>query len=119
MLARLREAVAGQVMHLQFTADDGQPDGMAEPLPLPQMQASHINPLTGEDEFALAEAVLAAEGRGMGPARTEPVRSRKPAAVAATVAIDPNNPETWGRVARNDKCPCGSGKKYKHCHGRQ
>jgi preprotein translocase subunit SecA len=31
--------------------------------------------------------------------------------------IDPNNPETWGKVARNDLCPCGSGKKYKKCCG--
>ncbi|NKB42872.1 MAG: preprotein translocase subunit SecA [Alphaproteobacteria bacterium] len=30
---------------------------------------------------------------------------------------DPNNPESWGKVARNEPCPCGSGKKYKHCHG--
>ncbi len=30
---------------------------------------------------------------------------------------DPHNPETWGKVSRNDLCPCGSGKKYKHCHG--
>ncbi len=33
------------------------------------------------------------------------------------VATDPKNPETWGKVARNAACPCGSGKKYKHCHG--
>ena len=32
--------------------------------------------------------------------------------------IDPKNPSTWGKVSRNDPCPCGSGKKYKHCHGR-
>ena len=32
-------------------------------------------------------------------------------------AVDPHNPATWGKVARNDLCPCGSGKKYKHCHG--
>ena len=31
--------------------------------------------------------------------------------------IDPKNPNTWGKIARNDLCPCGSGKKYKHCHG--
>ena len=31
---------------------------------------------------------------------------------------DPNNPETWGKVARNEMCPCGSGKKYKTCHGK-
>jgi len=31
---------------------------------------------------------------------------------------DPNNPSTWGNVGRNELCPCGSGKKYKHCHGK-
>jgi len=30
---------------------------------------------------------------------------------------DPKNPDTWGRIGRNEPCPCGSGKKYKHCHG--
>jgi preprotein translocase subunit SecA len=30
---------------------------------------------------------------------------------------DPTNPSTWGRVGRNEQCPCGSGKKFKHCHG--
>jgi preprotein translocase subunit SecA len=31
---------------------------------------------------------------------------------------DPHNPMSWGKVGRNEACPCGSGKKYKHCHGR-
>ena len=31
--------------------------------------------------------------------------------------VDPNNPATWGDVPRNADCPCGSGKKFKHCHG--
>ena len=31
--------------------------------------------------------------------------------------FDPQNPNTWGKIARNDPCPCGSGKKFKHCHG--
>lgn len=31
---------------------------------------------------------------------------------------DPKNPMTWGKVGRNDDCPCGSGKKYKQCHGK-
>ena len=31
--------------------------------------------------------------------------------------FNPNDPNTWGKIARNDPCPCGSGKKYKHCHG--
>ncbi|MBQ2811453.1 MAG: SEC-C domain-containing protein, partial [Alphaproteobacteria bacterium] len=32
--------------------------------------------------------------------------------------INANDPKTWGKVARNDLCPCGSGKKFKHCHGK-
>ena len=31
---------------------------------------------------------------------------------------NPNDPSSWGKVGRNEDCPCGSGKKYKHCHGR-
>jgi len=40
-------------------------------------------------------------------------RSRRAAA-----EIDPEDPSTWGRVSRNAQCPCGSGRKYKHCHGK-
>jgi preprotein translocase subunit SecA len=36
----------------------------------------------------------------------------------ATLERDPANPATWGKVGRNEPCPCGSGKKYKHCHGK-
>jgi preprotein translocase subunit SecA len=36
----------------------------------------------------------------------------------APAGIDPNNPATWGSLNRNADCPCGSGKKFKHCHGR-
>ncbi len=32
--------------------------------------------------------------------------------------FDKNDPSSWGKIARNDLCPCGSGKKYKHCHGK-
>ncbi len=32
--------------------------------------------------------------------------------------VDPQEPSTWGKVARNAPCPCGSGKKFKACHGR-
>ena len=35
-----------------------------------------------------------------------------------TPTFDSNNPETWGKTPRNATCPCGSGKKYKYCHGR-
>ncbi|WP_089173313.1 preprotein translocase subunit SecA [Bosea sp. AS-1] len=38
---------------------------------------------------------------------------------AETAVLDrnPTDPSTWGKVGRNEPCPCGSGKKYKHCHG--
>jgi preprotein translocase subunit SecA len=32
--------------------------------------------------------------------------------------VDPNDPTTWAATPRNAACPCGSGKKYKHCHGK-
>ena len=110
MLARLREAVTGQLMHVELTRqEDVPPLDAAE---LPPMEAHHFDPTTGEDEFAL-EAVSA------GPAVTAkgaaaPARSRK-----ASQAQGPNpaDPSTWGKVQRNALCPCGSGKKYKHCHG--
>ena len=116
MLAELREAVTIQMMGLTFTGEEG--TAPPEPEPLPPMQAHHINPLTGEDELALADAALLAapvNGLDMSEAemRLAPVKSRK-----AVGDVNPDDPTTWGRVARNDKCPCGSGKKYKHCHGR-
>jgi preprotein translocase subunit SecA len=36
----------------------------------------------------------------------------------AAAQRDPKNPASWGKVGRNEDCPCGSGKKYKHCHGK-
>ena len=38
---------------------------------------------------------------------------------ADTAVLDrnPDDPDSWGKVGRNEPCPCGSGKKFKHCHG--
>ncbi len=44
------------------------------------------------------------------PAKT--VRTRN-----INTPIDSNDASTWGKIGRNEKCPCGSGKKYKNCHG--
>jgi preprotein translocase subunit SecA len=57
------------------------------------------------------------------PAPT-PVEARIPAMAGAAAGngtatgVDPADPGTWGQSGRNDPCPCGSGKKYKHCHGK-
>jgi preprotein translocase subunit SecA len=87
LLANMREGVTAQMMRVEIVRE-----ATAEPT-LPEMQAHHIDPLTGQDEFASADAYVAPENR------------------------NPNDPSSWGRVSRNEACPCGSGKKYKHCHG--
>jgi preprotein translocase subunit SecA len=43
---------------------------------------------------------------------------KRGSAVGEPLQLDPNNPQTWGRVPRNAPCPCGSGQKFKHCHGK-
>jgi preprotein translocase subunit SecA len=90
LIAHLREAVTAQLVRVEIVPPDEQPE-------LPQMEAHKLNPNTGEDEMAFAQASLA------------PVPA---------VERDPQNPATWGKIGRNEDCPCGSGKKYKHCHGR-
>jgi preprotein translocase subunit SecA len=98
MIANLREAVTAQLMRVEIV----QPPPQEEPT-LPYMEGHKINPQTGEDEMGFAEARLAPAAAGNG---------------APSAARDPNNPSSWGKVGRNEVCPCGSGKKYKHCHGR-
>ena len=113
VLSRLREAVTGQLMHVELAPPNEQPELQAPELP--KMEAHHTDPFSGYDELALADAAIAAEGRAA-PVVVEkrpPLQTRK-----KSDAVDPNDPATWGRTARNAECPCGSGKKYKHCHGK-
>jgi preprotein translocase subunit SecA len=114
MLANLREAVTGQLMHVQGVPE--QEMAQMREAELPPMQARHVDPFTGEDELAMADAAVAAsEGAPdlRGADRRMPLQTRRGAG-----AVNPNDPSTWGKVARNSSCPCGSGKKYKHCHGK-
>jgi preprotein translocase subunit SecA len=117
MLARLREATTGQLMHVEL-APPGEELPELEERELPEMHAHHIDPITGRDELseelAMVDAAIAARGRGGAtPEKRAPLQTRK-----AADAVDPNPPATWGKVSRNAPCPCGSGKKYKHCHGK-
>ena len=105
MTTNLREAVTSQLMRVEIVQSPPPPEAME----LPFMQASHIDPSTGEDELAMSDARLVpalAGGNGDGSAR------------AATADRNPKDPTSWGKVGRNEACPCGSGKKFKHCHGR-
>ncbi len=53
-----------------------------------------------------------AGGTGYAPVASSPLALRQ-----AAEEPDPEDPATWGKVGRNAPCPCGSGKKFKHCHG--
>ena len=107
LLIRLREAVTRQMMHIELVQ---RPPPLAPEGDFEAMQASHPDPVTGENEM------LPPPDDG----RQQPVRNARFATGAGAVAaqIDPLNPASWGKVPRNAPCPCGSGKKYKHCHGR-
>ncbi len=120
MSQELREAVTAQLMRVEMMAA---PPPEQQPMLLPVMQAHKMDPMTGEDEMALATAggeLLARHGigTGMAPGGGDPVFAPAPARTAQGVARNPQDPTTWGKVGRNETCPCGSGKKFKHCHGR-
>jgi preprotein translocase subunit SecA len=100
LIARLREAVTAQLMRVEIVQ---QPPEGEEEAELPYMEAHKVDPATGEDELSLAAALAPAFAGNGGGAQAE----RNPA-----------DPRSWGKVGRNESCPCGSGKKFKHCHGR-
>jgi preprotein translocase subunit SecA len=102
MLGRLREAVSSQLMRVEIV--QRQPPPLVPEDDLATLEETHIDPLTGLNEMNDAGASVA----------FQPDRSGR----TASAEIDPNDPSTWGKVQRNAPCPCGSGKKFKHCHGR-
>ena len=67
------------------------------------MEAHQLDPATGKDEMALA------------PRRRQRWRGN---GTRCGGRPQPQGSSSWGKVGRNETCPCGSGKKYKHCHGR-
>ena len=91
MLSRLRGEVVGQLAHVR----------LAQPEPAPQVEVNYAAEAPAEPEPAL-------EGAGAPAAEAPPARPARDAA----------DPSSWGKVGRNEPCPCGSGKKFKHCHGR-
>ncbi len=96
MLGNLRESVTSTLAHIELRFDEPEaPPPVLQPKPQ-RMQAIHADPLTGENELEVM---------------TAPPTARN-------LAFNQNDPATWRRTPRNAPCPCGSGKKYKHCHGR-
>jgi preprotein translocase subunit SecA len=133
MLDRLRERVTQVLAHVELRMDPGFEQALQPPAQ--RMRETREDPAFAE-EGGWAEAFGAGAGpdpiapagapagvptgahtggaKGNGAERPMmPSRSR-----VATETFDRGDPATWGRVARNAPCPCGSGKKFKHCHGR-
>ncbi len=131
MLGRLREATTGQLMHVQLAPREEQPE--LRQIDLPPMEAHHIDASTGLDELdpryynqglppeaieelALVDRAIAGGTAARAPERAAPKNA--PVQTRKNAGLNPNAPQTWGKVSRNNPCPCGSGKKYKHCHGK-
>lgn len=96
MLDSLRETVTQQLSRVRPLTEEEQREMLA------QMAAQQAQAQKAVDQAAVkAEAV--AEAKASGDARPGFVE---------------DDPSTWGNPSRNDPCPCGSGKKFKHCHGR-
>ncbi|MEJ1991143.1 MAG: preprotein translocase subunit SecA [Maritimibacter sp.] len=79
-----------------------------------------VRPMSEEEQQAMVQR-LAEQQQAMADAQrkaAEQVLGRsEPPAGTPLAGFDENNPESWGNPGRNDPCPCGSGKKFKHCHG--
>ena len=101
MSTNLREAVTAQLMRVEIRTAPPE-----ETATLPYMEAHKIDPSTGEDEMALARAGAAT------------LAQHGITTASLTQERNPKDPTSWGKIGRNEACPCGSGKKYKHCHGR-
>ena len=80
---------------------------------------AQIRPMTEEEQAELMRQVQeqqAAQQKILDAA--QPVGEAAPAPEGAVPGFVEDDPSTWGNPGRNDPCPCGSGKKFKHCHGR-
>jgi preprotein translocase subunit SecA len=97
LLVELRQSVTRWLMTVEFRFE--------QPPPEPQMPAFeeiHLDPMTGMNETGVLTAPAAASDAAL----------EQRAAMPASAL-----PAGWERTARNAPCPCGSGRKFKHCHG--
>jgi preprotein translocase subunit SecA len=102
MLDELKERVTAMLARVQ-PGEEPPPVQVFQPLMQPGL---HYSDPAGEAQYAGGDVMEAERPRlalGSG---------------AEAVALDPADPSTWRNTPRNAPCPCGSGKKFKHCHGR-
>jgi preprotein translocase subunit SecA len=104
MLDELKERVTAMLARVEL-APDRPPEPEFQP-PRQRFVELHPEPVPAYSNGADADVATLAPPVAM---VARPVRAE---------AIDPTDPATWRNTPRNAPCPCGSGKKYKHCHGR-
>ena len=104
MLQNIREDVTRTIARIDFQFQE--PEAM--PLPdLPDFLTTHIDPFTGEDNSADIDA----GELGVIANTLPPMQAPRPD------MPEGENPYAALEISRNAPCPCGSGRKYKHCHG--
>jgi preprotein translocase subunit SecA len=107
MLAHLREQVTSMMAHLEIRLAEAPP---AMPQRAPQRMVE------SRDDPALVPA--GGDALPERPAGAAPQRAMRTAAPGSSASAAAGEPAQSGKVQRNAPCPCGSGKKYKHCHGK-
>ncbi|HYI40765.1 MAG TPA: preprotein translocase subunit SecA [Allosphingosinicella sp.] len=108
MLAAIREDVTGRLGRMRFTLQPPE-DEFPQMQGLPDFITHHIDPFTGEDDTADIDA-----GTGAILSKLPPLQSARPEMPSGTFEVaEADMPQ----VSRNAPCPCGSGQKFKHCHG--
>ncbi len=108
MLAQMRAETTALLSHMEIRAV--QPEEIA-PRGLPE------NLRETRQDPALGGNGAPAKGNGADETPMPPPKAA-PFVRRAAAQIDPNDASTWGKVSRNAPCPCASGRKYKHCHGK-
>ncbi|HEX2888581.1 preprotein translocase subunit SecA [Vineibacter terrae] len=114
MLGHMRETVTQVLAHVQVRLEEP-PSLPMEPMP-EQLHTIHEDPALAA---AMADdGAVFRQDEVMEPVeRASPAPSSSGPVVRRGAKVDPGDPSTWGRVPRNAPCPCGSGRKYKRCHG--
>ena len=103
LITQLRETTTAQLNHVEIAYE------------APPLQAQSFDLLMPPANFmeALTPPAASLPPPAQAPVALQPQAQRS----AAPEQRVPTDPSTWGKVGRNELCPCGSGKKYKHCHG--
>jgi len=100
LINQWHELATAQLMRVEVAFEQQPPEPAA-------IEASSMGGETSLDEInaLIAAGALSPQSLGLAEERVE-AQTR-----------DPQDPASWGKVGRNEACPCGSGKKFKHCHG--